>query len=263
MSDGRWTAVVLAGERPGETAFADAHGVASKALIPVAGEPMLVRVVQTLLESAPVGRILILAQRPERLLRGTLAWMSDDERIAAVASGDGISTSIAEIAGSPQAPFPFLVTTADHALLSRPMIETFVDRVGESDAAFAVVERGVVEAVYPETKRTWLRFSDGDVTGANLFALRTEAARKGLEIWASVEKDRKKAVKLMLSFGPILALRALTRTISLDAVLTRIGQRVGMTVRAVRLPFAEAAIDVDKEADLLLANRIFAERGQR
>ena len=263
MSNGSWTAVVLAGERPGETGFADAHGVASKALIPVAGEPMLARVLRTLLESEPVGRILILAQHPEILLHGSLAWVNDEERIATAPSGDGISTSIAAIAGGRQAPFPFLVTTADHALLSRAMIETFIDRVGEVDAAFAVVERTVVDGVYPETKRTWLRFSDGDVTGANLFALRTEAARKGLEIWASVEKDRKKAVKLMLSFGPILALRALTRTISLDAAMMRIGQRVAMRVRAVRLPFADAAVDVDKEADLILANRILAERGQR
>jgi len=67
----------------------------------------------------------------------------------------------------------------------------------------------------------------------------------------------------MLSFGPILALRAITRTISLDAALLQVGRRVGMTVRAVRLPFADAAVDVDKEADLLLANRILAERQQR
>ena len=35
---------------------------------------------------------------------------------------------------------------------------------------------------------------------------------------------------------------------------------VGATVRAVELPFAEAAIDVDKPADLKLAARILARR---
>jgi len=263
MSDGGWTAVVLAGQRPGETSFADAHEVAAKALIPVADEPMLARVVRTLLQADHVDRIVILAQQPDMLLAGSLAWMSGEQRISTASSGDGIAASIAAIAGQAQAPFPLLVTTADHALLDPAMIAAFLDRVGNDDAAFAVVERRVVEAAYPETKRTWLRFGDGDVTGANLFALRTKAARKGLEIWGSIEEDRKKALKLMLSFGPILALRAITRTISLDAALLQVGRRVGMTVRAVRLPFADAAVDVDKEADLLLANRILAERQQR
>jgi GTP:adenosylcobinamide-phosphate guanylyltransferase len=261
MSQQDWTALVLAGQRPGETAFADAHGVATKALIPVAGQPMLERVVRTLLQSAPVNRIVILAQDPQVLLAGSLAWMNQDERIATATSGDGISSSIARIAGSSQAPFPLLVTTADHALLDPAMIDAFIGSVDDADAAFAVVERKVVEAAHPETKRTWLRFSDGDLTGANLFALRTVSARKALAIWASVEKDRKKAVKLMLSFGPMLALRALTRTISLDAALLRIGRRIGVTLRAIRLPFADAAVDVDKEADLVLAERILAGRG--
>jgi GTP:adenosylcobinamide-phosphate guanylyltransferase len=262
MSEGNWTALVLAGERPGETAFADAHGVATKALIPVGGEPMLARVVRTLLESPPVGRILILAQDPGKLRAGSPVWMGESDRIATAASGDGISTSIAAIAGSEQAPFPLLVTTADHALLTPAMIETFVAQANGADAAFAVVARDIVETAFPEARRTWLRFGDGDVSGANLFALRTKAAHKALAVWASVEKDRKKAVRLMLSFGPVLALRALTRTITLDAALARIGKRLELSIAAVRLPFAEAAVDVDKEADLILAERILADQSR-
>ena len=126
--------------------------------------------------------------------------------------------------------------------------------------AVGLVERRTIEAVHPETRRTWLRFSDGDYSGANLFALRTPAAQRALDIWASVEQDRKKAARLMLHFGPWLALRALTRTISLDSALAKAARRAGLTVQAVRLPVAEAAIDVDKEADLELAERILKAR---
>ena len=94
MSQGGWTALVLAGQRPGETSFAESHGAATKALIPVAGEPMLARVVRTLLQSPPVDRILILAQDPEMLCAGSPPWIVADERIATAQSGDGISTSI-------------------------------------------------------------------------------------------------------------------------------------------------------------------------
>jgi len=258
--DGTWTALVLAGQRPGENAFADTHNVAFKALIPVAGEPMLARVVRTLLGCGAVRRVVIVAQDPERLLAGAPGWLSRDERVATARSSDGIATSIDALAGSAEAPFPLLVATADHALLTQPMVEVFLAGAGEADAAFAVVERKVVEAGYPETRRTWLRFRGGDYSGANLFALTTPASRKALALWSSVERDRKKAVRLMFYFGPLLALRALTRTISLDAALARIARRAGLGIRAVRLPFAEAAIDVDKPADLALAERILSAR---
>jgi hypothetical protein len=64
----------------------------------------------------------------------------------------------------------------------------------------------------------------------------------------------------MLSFGPLLALRALTRTITLEGALKRLEGRLGLAARAVVLPFADAAVDVDKPADLALAEAIFAQR---
>jgi CTP:molybdopterin cytidylyltransferase MocA len=256
----RWTAIVLAGQRPGENAFAEAHGVMFKALIPVLGTPMIERVLRTLLSSRLIGKIVILGQDPEALLPPLAAEVRGDPRVTIRKSGDGISTSIAAIAGGPVAPFPLLVTTADHPLLTPGVVETFLGQAGDADAAFAVVDRQTVEAVLPQTRRTWLRFGDGDFSGANLFALRTPAAHKGLALWSEVEKDRKKAVKLMLSFGPVLALRALTRTISIDRALEKVGRRVGFAVRAVKLPFAEAAVDVDREADLVLAEQILAGR---
>ena len=260
MTGAAWTAILLAGERPGENQFAAAHGVRFKALVPVGGEAMLSRTLRTLITSDGIARIVVLAQQPDAVMAAASAELRADSRIATASGGDGISSSIAAIAGGPAAPFPLLVTTADHALLTPAMVESFLARTEGVDAAFALVERSVVEARFPTTQRTWLRFSDGDYSGANLFALRTPASRKALDLWSSVEKDRKKAARLMMSFGPLLALRALTRTISLDAALKRLGRRVGLTVRAIRMPFAEAAVDVDKEADLALAETVLAER---
>lgn len=260
---GDWTAILLAGQRPGEDDFPARYGVAAKALIPVGGEPMLGRVARTLLASPSVGRILILAQQPDALLKGELAWMADEPRIGAAASGAGISSSIGAVAGSAAAPFPLLVTTADHALLTPEMVETFLAGAAGADVAFALVERALVEQVHPETRRTWLRLGDGDYSGANLFALASPASREALAFWSRVEKDRKKALRLIAYFGPWLLLRALTRTISLDRALAKIGRRMGLALAAVRLPFPEAAIDVDKPADVELAEKILAVRRAR
>ncbi|HEY0111515.1 MAG TPA: nucleotidyltransferase family protein [Allosphingosinicella sp.] len=257
----KWTAIVLAGERPGEGSFAAAHGVAGKALIPVGGEPMLGRVVRTLLRSTSVGRIVVLAQEPERLLTGELAWVAAEPRIRTSVAGPGISTSVAAIAGSEVAPYPLLITTADHALLEPEMVEAFLADVGDADAAFALVDRPTVESVHPGTRRTWLRFSDGQFSGANLFALATPASRAATDFWSRAERDRKRPAKLLAYFGPMIFLRALTRSISVQEAATQAGRRVGLKLKVVRLPFAEAAIDVDKPSDLELAEAILRRRG--
>jgi GTP:adenosylcobinamide-phosphate guanylyltransferase len=232
--------------------------VAAKALIPVAGEPMVGRVLKALLAAPSVGRIVVLAQEPERLLGGELRWAAEEPRIATAKAGEGISISISEVAGSAAAPWPVLVTTADHALLRPEMVEAFIAGSGDADAAFAVVERKVVEQAHPETRRTWLKFSDGHYSGANLFALATERAQEPLRFWARAERDRKKALKILAFFGPMIFLRAFTRTISINGAAAKVGRDLKVKLRAVRLPFAEAAIDVDKPADLELVHRILA-----
>jgi GTP:adenosylcobinamide-phosphate guanylyltransferase len=255
---GDYTAILLAGERPGESGFAANQNVAAKALIPIAGEPMIARVARTLLAAPSVDRILVLTQEPDRLRSAAPAWLAAEPRIGWAASGGGIATSIAAIAGSEAAPYPLLVTTADHALLTAEMVETFVREANGADVAFAMVERRIVEAAWPETERTWLKARGGHYSGANLFALRTAKAEAALDLWARVERDRKKAWRLLAFLGPSILIGALTRTLTLQGAANRIGRKLGLSARAVILPYAEAAIDVDKPEDLRLVERILS-----
>jgi GTP:adenosylcobinamide-phosphate guanylyltransferase len=253
---GVWTALVLAGQRPGIDPLAAHFGLTYKALIPVAGRPMLARVVETLLASPSVGRIVVLAQEPEAL-RSALAA---DSKVSFAVSGSGIASSIDAQLKSGGLPWPVLVTTADHPLLTPQMVEAFTGAAQDCDLAIAMVERTTLLAAYPDNRRTWLRFSDGAFSGANLFALRSEKVEAGLRLWMRAEKDRKHALKLFWHFGPWLALRAATRTIGLAAGLERAGKRLGLRARLVQLDIAEAAIDVDKVSDHVLAEAILAKR---
>ena len=253
---GAWTAILLAGERPGESGFARGQGVRTKALIPVAGEPMLARVARALLASPRVGRIVVLAQAPDALRAEAPQWLAGEPRLSFAASGDKIAASIAAIAGTGAAPYPLLVTTADHVLLTAQMIESFLAGAHGADVAFGLVERRTVEAAWPETKRTWIKARGGQYSGANLFALASPEAEPALAFWSGIERDRKKAFRLLAFLGPAILLRALTRTISLDGAVARLGRKLGLTAKAVVLAYAEAAIDVDKPEDLALVERI-------
>lgn len=256
----RWTALLLAGQRPGIDPLAAHFGETWKALVSVGGEPMLSRVARTLLASPSIDRIVVLAQSPEALTaRPDTAWLASESRIGFATSVASISQSVSNVAGG-AAPWPVLVTTADHALLTPAMVEHFIADTRGADIAAALVERRTLLARYPGNRRTWLKFRGGAYSGANLFALTNERSRAALELWAGVEQDRKKGWKLVAAFGPWLLLRALTRTITLQAGLAAAGRRLGFSARAVVLPQPEAAIDVDKPADHKLAEAILNAR---
>ena len=189
-----------------------------------------------------------------------MAAIIESENVTFHASGAGISSSIKAIAGSDAAPWPVLVTTADHPLLDPAMISAFLAESEQADLSVAMVEKVNMLASFPNAQRTWLKFSDGHWSGANLFALRTDKVGAALDLWSAAEQDRKTAWKLFLHFGPWLAFRAITRTIGLDDALAQVGRKFGLSISLVSMTDPIACIDVDKVADHTLAEEILARR---
>lgn len=252
----RWTAVVLAGSRPKGDPLARSMMVGHKALIPLAGEPMVLRPLRALLASDQVGEIIVLTQDPADLR----PVMPDDERIQIRASGDTIASTISELITSHAAEYPVLVTTADHALLDTQMIADFTAKAEGSDLAIGIVERGALLARLPDTKRTWLKFRGGAYTGANLFAFGSPKVLGAIEHWRSVEQDRKKGWRVLAALGPASLLGALLRLRTLDQSIASVGRRLGMTARAVVLGNPLAGVDVDKVEDHALVEAILQAR---
>jgi GTP:adenosylcobinamide-phosphate guanylyltransferase len=254
----QWTCIVLAGQRPGPDMLAQHFALERKALVPVRGEPMICHVVRTLHMSPHIGKIVILSQDVEYLRSAVDAAGG----AILVESQNSISLSIkaqTEILGFSS---PLLVTTADHPLLTVEMIDEFV-RHADGDVAVAMVERQTMLRQFPDAQRTWLRFSDGAWSGANLFALKAQKSSFALELWADAEQDRKKAWRLFLHFGLLLAIRALTRTIGLHQAMEKAGKRLGLDAQLVPMSDPVAAIDVDKLSDHTLAEKILTERAAR
>lgn len=247
--------MVLAGSRPGADPLADHFGVPVKALVPVGGEPMVGRVVRTLLDCAQIARVLVLTQAPARL-----DWLAGDPRVAVASSGRDIAGSLAGVLGTEAAPWPALVTTADHPLLTPEMVGHFLDASADADASMGIVERDVMLARFPETRRTWVRFGGAAYTGANLFTLQSERALGAVGLFGRAEANRKRRLRLLWHFGPALALGAATRSVSVERGMARLSRRLGIRAAAVPLPFPEAGIDVDRPEDQALAERILAAR---
>ena len=250
------TAVVLAGSRPGRDPFAEAHGTDLKALIPVGGKPMVRWPVEALLASGQVGAIRVLAQQPERIG----AVLPADPRLAVEASGATIAVTLDAMVRDPATRWPLLVTTADHVLLDGDMLADFLTGSAGCDIAIGLVERAALERRLPQTRRTWLRFRGGAYSGANLVLLGSPKVAAAIDLWRSVEQDRKKGWRLLSVLGWGSVIGAALRLRTLDDMLARTGNRLGLSIRAVRMRDPLACVDVDKDADLALVEQVIAGR---
>ena len=252
----RWTAIVLAGSRPGADPFAAEYGTDLKALIPVAGVPMVARPVAALLGSPEVDHVQVLTQQPDRIA----AVMPDDARVNVGPSGETIASTLERILAGPATSYPLLVTTADHALLDPAIIADFCARADGADVAIGLVERKSLLARLPHTSRTWLRFRAGAYSGANLFAFGSAKAAKAVALWRAVEQDRKKGWRMIAALGPIALIGALLRLRTLDQPLAAVGRTLDLDIRKVELENPLAAVDVDKPADHELVTAILEGR---
>jgi GTP:adenosylcobinamide-phosphate guanylyltransferase len=252
----RWTAVLLAGSRPDGDPLARSMMVGHKALLPISGEPMVLRPLRALLASGEIGDILVLTQDP-RDLRPVLP---DDPKIHLRASGATIAGTLADLLRERSARFPLLVTTADHALLDVAMIAEFTAKAAGADLAIGCVERTRLLSRFPLAKRTWIGFRGGRYSGANLFAIGSDRVLPAVERWSSVERDRKKGWRVLTALGPALLLGAVFKLRTLQQTAAAIGRKLGIDSRAIEMSDPLAAVDVDKPEDHALVEAILAGR---
>ena len=240
--------LILAGQREGVTdPLCESAGVTHKAEISVSGVPMLHRVVSALSDAGLSESLYISGYSGSNLKQ--------------VSSGKGPADSVA-LALKDIAAYPCLVTTCDHALLTADMVESFIDGAQKTGADICVgfAAQSVIQAEYPKTKRTYLRFSDEAVSGCNLFYIANEEGAKAIAFWQSVQHLRKNPVKLARKIGVAIGVKYAAGRLSLSEAFEYAGKRIGITAAPVLLPFAEAAIDVDKPADLELVEMILQTR---
>ncbi|MDX1423859.1 MAG: nucleotidyltransferase family protein [Kiloniellales bacterium] len=263
MSAAPLTALILAGERGGANPVAEAAGVSEKCWAPVAGVPMVLRVVACLARCRGVGRIAVALQ--SGATDADLAALSRHAggiELRVLPCGDCPTGSILAAVDALREPYPLLITTADHPLLRPEMVEHFWQACAASraDIAAAVTPASVIQGAYPESQRTYLRFADGRRSGANLFALLTPQGRRAIEFWRRIEQNRKRPWRLMSAFGLAPLLAYLLGRLTVADAARRASEIVGAEAAIVDLPFAEAAIDVDKPADFVLVDRILRDR---
>lgn len=261
-----FTALVLAGSRPGGDPLAHAAGVTHKALAPVAGVAMLTRVVMTLRATQSVGRIVICGLDQQALASELQRHpFLDIGRPGLVSSGATPSASVLSAMEQLAPCTPLLVATADHPLLTAALVDDFCARSACSgaDVTVGLVPARLVHGAFPGVRRTALPFRDGRYCGCNLFAFLTPEARRAPAAWIQVERYRKRPWRMVGALGVGVTLRFLLRRLTVDAVTDLASDRMGVRVRPIFLSHPEAGFDVDTSAQLAVAEAFLRRRESR
>jgi molybdopterin-guanine dinucleotide biosynthesis protein A len=183
---GTFHAIVLAGDRGPDDPLLRHTGVSAKALLPLAGQPMVLRVLDALGASTAIrGMTLVgpdqalLADCPALsalIAAGRLAWLPPQPSPSA--------SALAALAGL-AADQPVLLTTADHALLHGAWVDDFCAAAlaSDKDAVVGLTKLAGVQAAFPQSRRTALRFQPvclpepGRAPGTGLLAPARAAAQ--------------------------------------------------------------------------------------
>ena len=232
--------------------------IGHKALIPVAGEPMVLRPLRALLASPEVGDIIVLTQDPGDLQ----PILPDDSRVRIRASRGTIAADHRRAARRP--------CRANSRCWSRPPTTRCSTRRWSPSSPpgpraptspSAVVESRPLLARFPHTKRTWIGFRGGALQRRQPVRVRLAQSRcRRSSRGGAVEQDRKKGWRLLAALGPALLLGAVFKLRTIHDSAAAIGRKLGLDIRIVEMSNPLAAIDVDKPADHALVEAIIAGR---
>ncbi len=255
MSQQVWDALVLGGGDPGDE-FAAAHQVRVKSMIPVAGKPMGQWVLEALRQSGAVGRVAYVG--PLSADMATLVDLQVTDRGSLIANLEAGVAALQECrpAESHTTSPRVLVSTADIPMLSAQMVRDVLANAPEAGVVYPVVCKEVCEATYPGVKRTYARLQDGTFTGGNLFMVDPALIGEFIPRLRALLAARKAPLRLAALIGPGILLRLVTGRLRVAQLEHKVSDLLGVKARALITPHAAVGTDVDKESDLLLAQRV-------
>ena len=262
-SNTTYQAIVLAADRSPHDPLLRHTGASSKALVEIGGTPMVLRVLEALRASELVGQCVLSgpswrAVSAAPALRtmiesGAARWL-ENQATPSASAWSAMQTIDNRT--------PVLLTTADHPLLSGEITDYFCRRARSTDLDVAVglASYDEIKQAFPGITKTVFRFKDEAYCGCNLFAFLSPQARNAADHWRKVEKQRKTPWRVAGMLGWSAVLRYVSGRLSLTDGLQGLSKRLRLRIGAIRLPFADAAIDVDTISDYTFAQQLVRDR---
>lgn len=225
----------------------------SKAMIDIAGKPMVQWVIDALNEADSIERIGVLgldendglhsekliSYIPDRggLLQNSLAGLEWGQRTDP--SSDYVLFVSADIPAITGEIIDWRVHTATGPLV---------------DLDYVAVERAVMESRFPDARRSYVHLRDVEVCGGDINLIHTRM-EVDTDIWDRLIGARKNALRQASVLGIDTLILLLLRRLTLDQTLEKVAGRLGLKGRVNLSPHAEVAMDLDKPEHLEILRR--------
>lgn len=255
-------AVVTAGgiPQPDEPLYAYSRGE-SKALIDVAGKPMIQWVLDALSGAKTIERVVLigLTDKSNLSCRKPLTYLSNQGKML-----DNLKAGTAKVMElNPKAQYVLFVSS-DIPGIKAEMVDWVVNTCLETkeDLYYNVIRREDMEARFPSSKRTYTPLKDMEVCGGDLNMARTAIVNQNSEFWGKLIEARKNPAAQAAMIGPDIIFKLLFRQLTIDDVIKRVADKLGLQGRALVCPYPEIGMDVDKPNQLEIMRADLASRSR-
>ncbi len=243
-------AIVTAGgiPQPGDPLYSFSNG-SSKALIDIAGKPMVQWVLDALNNSSKVDNIILIGASPKSGLISAkpVHYVSNQGRMLA-----NIVAGVNKALELNKKTEYVLLVSSDIPGLKGEMVDWLVDTSMQTrdDLYYGICPREVMEARYPESHRTYTKLKDMEVCGADMSIIHVSMATTHLDLWEQLIGNRKSPLRQAGVVGWDILFKLLTRQIAMQELVEKASARIGIKGRAIIWSQAEPCMDVDKPHQL-------------
>ncbi len=225
----------------------------SKAMLDMAGKPMVQWVLDAVCESKTIDNIVLIGLTEKSGLTSTkpIHYISNQGKML-----DNMRAGVHKVFELDPKAKHVLFVSSDIPTITGEMVDWVVNTAMESDddVYYNIITQEVMEKRFPGSKRTYTHLKDMDVCGGDMNVARAKMVVGETGLWEKISNARKSPLKqaAMIGFDTLFLL--LFRKLSLDGVIEKVTKRLEITGRAIVCPYAEVGMDVDKphQFELLL-----------
>ncbi len=239
-------AVVIAGGRPkpGDLLYEETQGN-YKALLNIAGKPMIQWVLDALNGSSQVDQIVLTGLPADcgATSAKPITFLPDHGGLY-----ENIRAGAVKLLELKPQTDRFVLASSDIPGITSKMVDWVAKTALETDddVYYCVIERRVMEARYPGSRRSYLKLRDLELTGGDLNVLRASLIYTHEDIWKGLIATRKNVLKQASIIGFDVLLLAFFHLIDLNTAVNMVAKHLGIKARALICPYPEVGMDVDK-----------------
>jgi GTP:adenosylcobinamide-phosphate guanylyltransferase len=245
-------AIITAGgiPQPGDPLYVYSNGD-SKALIDVAGKPMVQWILDALGDAKSVDNVIVIGLSPKSGLtcKKPIHYISNQGRMLA-----NIVTGVSKAVELNKKNEYVLLVSSDIPSIKADMVDWLIKTCMETkdDLYYGVCPREVMEARFPTSKRTFTKLKDMEVCGSDVNVIHVSMTTEHLDTWEELIGNRKSPLRQAAVIGWDTLFQLFTRQFTLQSLVERASQRIGIKGRAIIWDRAEPCMDVDKPHQLEL-----------